>query len=65
MTISLKLHISEWAPLSLFEFIISAFENQEKVERKNEKPFLIRNLFVFRPEGTPFEDGKSFSLCVL
>lgn len=36
-------------------------ENQEKAEWKNEKLFLIRNLLVFRPEGTPFEDGESFS----
>lgn len=44
----------------MLELILSILEDQ----KKDENLLLIKNLLVFRPEGTPFEDGKSFLLCV-
>ncbi|XP_028631707.1 ubiquitin-conjugating enzyme E2 B isoform X1 [Grammomys surdaster] len=40
-----------------------AYPSLPENRKKNKKLLLIRDLFVFRPEGTPFEDG-TFKLVI-
>uniref|UniRef100_A0A7N5J8U9 Ubiquitin conjugating enzyme E2 B n=2 Tax=Laurasiatheria TaxID=314145 RepID=A0A7N5J8U9_AILME len=40
-----------------------AYFKKKKMRKRQNETFLIRNLLVFRPEGTPFEDG-TFKLVI-
>lgn len=38
--------------------VLSLSFPSQRQRKKSKNLLLIRDLFVFRPEGTPFEDGK-------